>query len=104
MQSEMACHIGSMGKYFCRICKVKGHDTAGKESNPARDTTQAQNGNDSIGEEFSGSESEAHNDTSLNSARKRTKETMEELVTRVKQFVKVMLDISGRWTLIASNC
>ncbi|KAG2046570.1 hypothetical protein BDR06DRAFT_985533 [Suillus hirtellus] len=22
MQSEMACHIGSMGKYFCRICKI----------------------------------------------------------------------------------
>ncbi|KAG2035286.1 hypothetical protein BDR03DRAFT_812159, partial [Suillus americanus] len=89
MQSEMACHIGSMGKYFCRICKVKGRDTAGKESNPARDTTRAQDGNDSIGEEFSGSESEARNDTSLNSARKRTKETMEELVTRVKQFVKI---------------
>ncbi|KAG2335535.1 hypothetical protein BDR05DRAFT_841947, partial [Suillus weaverae] len=24
MRSEMACHTGSMGKYFCRICKVKG--------------------------------------------------------------------------------
>ncbi|KAG1833238.1 hypothetical protein DFJ58DRAFT_632431, partial [Suillus subalutaceus] len=32
MQSEMACHIGSMGKYFCHVCKVKGHDTSA-ESN-----------------------------------------------------------------------
>lgn len=26
MQSEFACHVGSMGKYFCRVCRVKGSD------------------------------------------------------------------------------
>lgn len=26
MQSEFACHIGLRGKYFCRICHVKGRD------------------------------------------------------------------------------
>ncbi|KAJ7596205.1 hypothetical protein C8J56DRAFT_1022550 [Mycena floridula] len=26
MQSEFACHIGLRGKFFCRICKVKGKD------------------------------------------------------------------------------
>lgn len=26
MQSELACHIGLAGKFFCRICKVKGAD------------------------------------------------------------------------------
>lgn len=31
MQSEFACHVGSMGKFFCRVCHVKGSD--------AQDTT-----------------------------------------------------------------
>jgi hypothetical protein len=26
MQSEFACHIGMRGKFFCRVCKVKGSD------------------------------------------------------------------------------
>ena len=26
MQSEMACHIGLRGKFFCRVCWVKGRD------------------------------------------------------------------------------
>lgn len=30
MQSEFACHVGSMGKYFCRVCRVKGTDAQGK--------------------------------------------------------------------------
>lgn len=98
MQSEMACHIGSMGKYFCRICKVKGHGTVAKESNSAQDTTRAEDHDNNIAEEFSGSEYETRNDAPLKSARKRTKETMEELVTRVKQFVKVIFNISERRT------
>lgn len=32
MQSEMACHIGLMGKYFCRICQVKGKDAKDKDN------------------------------------------------------------------------
>ncbi|VDB95486.1 unnamed protein product [Peniophora sp. CBMAI 1063] len=28
MQSELACHIGLMGKFFCRVCRVKGCDAA----------------------------------------------------------------------------
>ena len=27
MQSELACHIESQGKLFCRICKVVGQNT-----------------------------------------------------------------------------
>ncbi|KAG6826289.1 hypothetical protein H0H92_000438, partial [Tricholoma furcatifolium] len=27
MQSEFSCHVGLMGKLFCRACKVKGYDT-----------------------------------------------------------------------------
>ncbi|SJL16514.1 uncharacterized protein ARMOST_20040 [Armillaria ostoyae] len=36
MQSEFACHIGLRGKYFCRICWVKGKDA--NESRPAGHT------------------------------------------------------------------
>ncbi|KAF9070520.1 hypothetical protein BDP27DRAFT_1419980 [Rhodocollybia butyracea] len=32
MQSEFACHIGLHGKYFCRVCKVKGKDSAAADS------------------------------------------------------------------------
>ncbi|KAG1784306.1 uncharacterized protein HD556DRAFT_1251521, partial [Suillus plorans] len=85
MQSEMACHIGSMGKYFCRICKVKGHGTVAKESNSAQDTTRAEDHDNNIARSLY----ETRNDAPLKSARKCTKETMEELVTRVKQFVKI---------------
>jgi hypothetical protein len=28
MHSEFACHIGLRGKYFCRVCEVKGSDAA----------------------------------------------------------------------------
>ncbi|KAG2126284.1 hypothetical protein DEU56DRAFT_743067 [Suillus clintonianus] len=88
MQSEMACHIGSMGKYFCRMCKVKGHD-ASAESNPARAAAAQPDDTDHSVGEVSGSEPEAHTDAPLKSTRKRAKETMEEMVTRVKRFVKI---------------
>ena len=26
MQSDIACHIGMMGKFFCRVCHVKGYE------------------------------------------------------------------------------
>jgi hypothetical protein len=26
MQSEIACHVGMMGKFFCRTCRVKGYE------------------------------------------------------------------------------
>lgn len=35
MQSELSCHIGSMGKFFCRVCHVKGSDA--KDNTPMVD-------------------------------------------------------------------
>ncbi|KAG1735951.1 uncharacterized protein EDB91DRAFT_1238171 [Suillus paluster] len=68
---SMACHIGSMGKYFCHICKVKGHNASSAESNLAQAAAaQPEDTNHSVGE-------------------KRAKETMEEMVTWVKRFVKI---------------
>ncbi|KAF8513043.1 hypothetical protein JB92DRAFT_3143549 [Gautieria morchelliformis] len=34
MQSMMSCHIGLKGKYFCRCCWVKGHDTRDTDDDP----------------------------------------------------------------------
>jgi hypothetical protein len=83
-----------MGKYFCCICKVKGHDTSA-ESNPMQAAAaHAEDTDHSVGDEVSGSESEARTDAPPKSTRKRAKETMEQMVTRVNQFVKVM-NLSG---------
>lgn len=54
MQSEFCCHIGLNGKYFCRICFVKGQET---------------NMDDTTGV--------------------KRKETKEELIARVKEFLHV---------------
>lgn len=32
MQSEFACHIGLRGKFFCRVCGVKGKDAKAEDS------------------------------------------------------------------------
>ncbi|KAG1847729.1 hypothetical protein F4604DRAFT_1883990 [Suillus subluteus] len=76
MQSEMACHIGSMGKYFCRICKVKGHNAT---------AAQPEDTDHSVGE-ASGSESDAHADAPPKSIQKRAKETMEEMLNHTAKF------------------
>lgn len=31
MQSEFTCHLGQGGKFFCRMCEVKGFDAASGE-------------------------------------------------------------------------
>ncbi|KAH7887171.1 hypothetical protein F5I97DRAFT_1807917, partial [Phlebopus sp. FC_14] len=32
MQSELACHIGLKGKFFCQCCWVKGHNAEEPEN------------------------------------------------------------------------
>ncbi|KAF8180363.1 hypothetical protein BJ912DRAFT_929302 [Pholiota molesta] len=44
MHSEFACHIGLRGKYFCRICDVKGTDAADAGDIPIpNDDTNSEN-------------------------------------------------------------
>lgn len=38
MHSEFACHIGLRGKYFCRVCEVKGSDAADAGTGPIPNT------------------------------------------------------------------
>ena len=45
MQSELASHIGLTGKYFCRVCQVKGKDNA----NESDDELEASDNGDTEG-------------------------------------------------------
>jgi hypothetical protein len=101
MQSELSCHIGSMGKFFCRICRVKGSDNLVSppltESGPVpvppplSTSGPALANNEDIGagggeSDMDGSESEAQ---SPKKRRGKKVETMQEMVDRVKRFVNV---------------
>ncbi|KAI9434849.1 hypothetical protein H4582DRAFT_1818227 [Lactarius indigo] len=45
MQSEFACHIGQMGKFFCRMCDVKGFDAPPSGSRVPVNPTTSHDGN-----------------------------------------------------------
>jgi hypothetical protein len=98
MQSELACHIGSMGKHFCRVCTVKGFDVS--DDAPATPgEPEAQAGEVSGSEIGDDPDSPANSDTELfvasgapkakKSIRKKAAEGMENMVKRVKRFLKV---------------
>lgn len=84
MQSELACHVGLAGKFFCRNCWVKGRDAEEAESAPAPQTTHPASDAESVGSARSG---ESETDTSK--SRTQRKETMQELVDRARRFLDV---------------
>jgi len=84
MQSELACHVGLAGKFFCRCCWVKGRDTDDSE-NPQNQREDSDAGSNMSAQ--SGDSSGSHDGKS---ARKGShKETMQELVDRAKRFLGV---------------
>ncbi|KAI6007742.1 hypothetical protein F5J12DRAFT_921093 [Pisolithus orientalis] len=50
MQSELACHVGLTGKYFCHVCNVKGHDTQDLDTNANDETLEQSDGGQSDGQ------------------------------------------------------
>ncbi|KAK6985105.1 hypothetical protein R3P38DRAFT_2805837 [Favolaschia claudopus] len=105
MQREFACHIGLRGKLFCRACWVKGHDAMeGDDADNVPPPTQRHRaasdagsvhsdgasvaGSDIQSDQDSGSEKPERVGTSKRRAGKRFKETMGEMVDRVKSFMK----------------
>jgi hypothetical protein len=88
MQSEIACHVGLMGRMFCRVCKVSGKVSTGEgEENmdPAVD-----NQSDSA----SSVEASLHEDEEVEQANPQSKrpkktETIAEAVRRVTSFMSV---------------
>lgn len=101
MQSEFACHIGLRGKLFCRACWVKGTDAldpmseeppqpggsrAGSESAPASPTAS-----ENQSEDGEGSDTGSKKGKGKGKGRgKKAKETMQQMVTRVKAFMTVI--------------
>ncbi|TFK46156.1 hypothetical protein OE88DRAFT_1638675 [Heliocybe sulcata] len=79
MQSEIACHIGLMGKLFCRVCWVSS-------GTPDHDESELDGDADD----------QASDASSLNSAtsdnagpRKKSPETLAHMVDRVKRFMQI---------------
>ncbi|THV03266.1 hypothetical protein K435DRAFT_791971 [Dendrothele bispora CBS 962.96] len=72
MQSEFACHIGFRGKFFCRVCKVKGKAESEQCDDPE------DNG-------------DAQSDITVQSHRaqgkKKSQESGEDMILRIRQFM-----------------
>jgi hypothetical protein len=78
MQSEFACHIGLMGKFFCRMCWVKGFDNQGiSEEDHIIDHQENSQDLDT---------NDVYTTSSISQRRKRS-ETMIEMVNSVKCFL-----------------
>jgi hypothetical protein len=75
MQSEFACHIGFRGKYFCRICWVKGEPE----------------------DENEGDASDASSVSSQqpSKTKKKKNESIDEMIRRITQFMAVSGIIAG---------
>lgn len=96
MQSELSCHIGMRGKFFCRICMVKGPDAADRQNSSGEDPDDPNDGSESDASSVLDSEDDEGSNTRKTRGRKA--ETMQEMVDRVKRFVKVLLNLW--WILI----
>ncbi|KAJ7478788.1 hypothetical protein B0H11DRAFT_2423771 [Mycena galericulata] len=80
MQSEFACHIGFRGKYFCRVCWVKGVPDDEEEEEEAEDNDP--------------SDRPQHHEVKKNkkqkkkkNKKKKTNESVADMISRVTQFM-----------------
>ena len=92
MQSEFACHIGSMGNLFCRICSV----STGPLPPADEQDTEAADVDGTLPSEPA-SDSAASNASAGDGQQQKRKwvESMAEMVDRIKRFVKVRTTSSG---------
>ncbi|KAI0258001.1 hypothetical protein BC834DRAFT_964009 [Gloeopeniophorella convolvens] len=77
MQSEFSCHIGQGGKCLCRICKAKGGERGVVSGNVSP-----------AGESSAGSDVDSERSSGAVGRQKKRPETMQEMVSRVTQFVQ----------------
>lgn len=94
MQSELACHIGLKGKFFCRVCRVKGsdqNDATAATTQPTGDNGQSDQ--DGAGSDVEGNINDAGSDggVQVGTGRKKRLETMSEMVERVRRFLHVRI-------------
>ncbi len=92
MQSEFACHIGLRGKLFCRVCKVRGKESA----EPGDSTNDAGSDHGSVHSvaELSDAGSDAGSGTrSRKKGKKAIVETFAQMKERVNNFIKVRINM-----------
>ncbi|KAJ7634450.1 hypothetical protein FB45DRAFT_1025398 [Roridomyces roridus] len=101
MQSEFACHIGLRGKLFCRACWVKGKDAIDPQPQP--ETGQPPGNNSDRGSappspvasdngsvaSRQGSDNGSQASGKATTGRKKFKETMAQMVSRVTDFITI---------------
>ncbi|KZT18999.1 hypothetical protein NEOLEDRAFT_1048020, partial [Neolentinus lepideus HHB14362 ss-1] len=93
MQSEMACHIGLMGKLFCRVCWVSGNpeEPNGNDQN-ARGDHDGDASDSSIHSAMShdgDGSPDSPKSTSKVACRSKKNESMAEMKERIKQFMSI---------------
>ncbi|KAH7867912.1 uncharacterized protein C8R40DRAFT_1164165 [Lentinula edodes] len=86
MQSEFSCHVGLVGKYFCRCCFAKGRDANDEQSASA---TKDVADDTSI---HSNASTEQESDSGAEKKGGRRKETIQELISRAKRFITRTID------------
>lgn len=97
MQSELSCHVGLMGKYFCRVCKVKGFD-AGETPESTGGTSVNRAGDSTADESNDGFSGESDQGTGRPRTSKKKKETLDEMVKRTKRFLQVSITVQSRYS------
>ncbi|KAJ3870883.1 hypothetical protein F5051DRAFT_434294 [Lentinula edodes] len=83
MQSKFFCHVGLVEKYFCHCCFAKGRDANDEQSASA---TKDVADDTSI---HSNASTEQESDSGAEKKGGRRKETIQELISRAKQFITV---------------
>jgi hypothetical protein len=97
MQSEFACHIGFRGRFFCRVCWVKGVPDEDEDE----DGERGNGGNVSDASSASGASSTSGVSTpqpqgqtrKQGKKKKKVDESVFDMISRVTQFVSVSPDI-----------
>ncbi|KAJ7269484.1 hypothetical protein C8J57DRAFT_1435517 [Mycena rebaudengoi] len=89
MQSEFACHIGFRGKFFCRVCMVKGDPNQSDEED--NDPNDEGNGSDSssVASSPSGSRQPEAATKTKKKKTKKSDETVLDMINRIGQFMSL---------------
>ncbi|KAK7015952.1 hypothetical protein R3P38DRAFT_3203654 [Favolaschia claudopus] len=88
MQSEFACHIGLRGKLFCRACWVKGTDAMDVEGDVEHGGRDPQGSDAGSVRGSDASDAESDTGTAKKGKGRKIRETMADMVKRVKAFVQ----------------
>ncbi|KAI0309028.1 hypothetical protein OF83DRAFT_1072641 [Amylostereum chailletii] len=85
MQSEMACHVGLMGKLFCRVCCVVGDGKADAGTEDIRDDISMASGSDAASAAGSGSDQD---DLEQRTSTRKAPEMEDEMRRRISRFME----------------